>query len=69
MCGCCHRWIIEHHFHHRPKHIHHMHPLWPIMGVEEEIKVLEEYKGALERELEKVKRRLETLRGWVEKRE
>ncbi|MEM1587272.1 MAG: DUF5320 domain-containing protein [Candidatus Bathyarchaeia archaeon] len=39
------------------------------MGVEEEIKVLEEYKGALERELEKVKRRLETLRGWVEKRE
>ncbi|MEM2196994.1 MAG: DUF5320 domain-containing protein [Sulfolobales archaeon] len=59
---------MEHHFHHRPKHIHRMHLLWPIIEIEEEIKMLEEYKETLERELEKVKRRLETLRGRVEKR-
>lgn len=67
MCGCCHHWMLEHQFHHKP-HIHHMRLLWPIIEVEEEIKMLEEYKETLERELEKVKRRLETLRGRLDKR-
>jgi len=35
---------------------------WQIMDVEEEIKMLEEYKEALTRSLEKVNKRLEALK-------
>ena len=35
---------------------------WPTMDVEEEIKMLEEYKEALTKELEKINKRLEALK-------
>jgi prefoldin subunit 5 len=35
---------------------------WPMMDVEEEIKMLEEYKEALTKELEKINKRLEALK-------
>lgn len=39
--------------------MHHAGVPWPIMDVEEEIKMLEEYKEALTKKLEKVNKRLE----------
>jgi prefoldin subunit 5 len=35
---------------------------FPLMDVEEEIKMLEEYKEALTKRLEKINKRLETLK-------
>ena len=41
----------------------HRHGFWPSMlTVEEEVKELEEYREALEKELEKVRKRLEALK-------
>jgi citrate lyase synthetase len=40
----------------------HMGFSWPIMDVEEEIKMLEEYREALTKQLEKVNKRLEALK-------
>lgn len=54
MCGnsCCH-----------PTHERrHADFPWPLMDVEEEIKMLEEYKEALTKRLEKVNKRLEALK-------
>ncbi|MGB9854069.1 MAG: DUF5320 domain-containing protein [Candidatus Bathyarchaeales archaeon] len=54
MCGngCCHS---EHERHHADLS-------WPLMEVEEEIKMLEEYREALTKRLEKVNKRLEALK-------
>jgi hypothetical protein len=52
-----------HHPHHEHRHEHE--PMifpWPMMDVEEEIKMLEEYKESLTKELEKINKRLETLK-------
>jgi hypothetical protein len=52
-----------HHLHH--EHWHERRPMgfpWPIMDVEEEIKMLEEYKEALTKRLEKINKRLEALK-------
>jgi hypothetical protein len=57
MCGNCHCY--------HGSEGHHMHSMgftWPIMDVEEEIKMLEEYKEALTKRLEKVNKRLEALK-------
>ncbi|MEM3770685.1 MAG: DUF5320 domain-containing protein [Candidatus Bathyarchaeia archaeon] len=63
MCRCCCCCIMEgHHHHHEHKHMHHAGFPWPIMDVEEEIKMLEEYKEALAKRLEKVNKRLEVLK-------
>jgi hypothetical protein len=35
---------------------------WSIMDIEEEVKMLEEYKEALTKELEKINKRLESLK-------
>jgi len=48
--------------HHEHKYEHHMGLPFPLMDVEEEIKMLEEYKEALTKRLEKVNKRLETLK-------
>ena len=41
----------------------HRHGFWPsTLTVEEEVKELEEYREALEKELEKVRKRLEALK-------
>jgi hypothetical protein len=48
--------------HHEHKHGHHMGLPFPLMDVEEEIKMLEEYKEALTKRLEKVNKRLEALK-------
>jgi len=37
---------------------------WPMMDVEEEIRVLEEYREALTKELEKINKRLEALKRY-----
>jgi len=51
-----------HHEHrHEHKHMRMSFP-WPMMDVEEEIKMLEEYKEALTKELENINERLETLK-------
>jgi hypothetical protein len=52
---------------HHPHHEHGHEPWhigfpWSIMDVEEEIKMLEEYKEALTKKLEKVNKRLEALK-------
>jgi len=48
---------------HRHEHRHmRMGFPWPTMDVEEEIKMLEEYKEALTKELEKINKRLEALK-------
>ncbi len=51
-----------HHHHHKRKHMRHAGFPWLIMEVEEEIKMLEEYKEALTKRLEKVNKRLEALK-------
>ena len=58
MCRncCCHEPETHH------KYAHHMDFLFPFMDVEEEIKMLEEYKETLTRQLEKVNKRLEALK-------
>ena len=64
MCRCCYE-TEGHHAHHEHRHEHkHMRMgfQWPIIDVEEEIKMLEEYKEALTKELEKINRRLEALK-------
>jgi len=62
MCRCC-CGMERHHPHHEHRHEHmHMSFPWPIMDVEEEIKMLEEYKEALTKELEKINKRLEALK-------
>ena len=62
MCGengcCC--GPRHHHGHHEPR-MGMGYPL-PLMDVEEEVKMLEEYKGALTKQLEKVNKRLEALK-------
>jgi len=57
MCGNC-------HCHHKSEehNMHHMGFPWPIMDVKEEIKMLEEYREALTKQLEKVNKRLEALK-------
>jgi citrate lyase synthetase len=57
MCGNC-------HCHHESEehNMRHMGFSWPIMDVEEEIKMLEEYREALTKQLEKVNKRLEALK-------
>jgi hypothetical protein len=55
MCGCFGR---EHRFY--PLHCHGFWP--PLISVEEEIRELEEYREALEKELDKVKKRLDALK-------
>lgn len=50
----------HHHYEHR--HEHRMCSPLPIMDLEEEIKMLEEYKEKLTRKLEKVNKRLEILK-------
>jgi len=35
---------------------------WPLMSVEDEVKELEEYKEALEKQLEKINKRLQALK-------
>ncbi|MGB9714584.1 MAG: DUF5320 domain-containing protein [Candidatus Bathyarchaeales archaeon] len=61
MCGncCCHE-SETHHEHHRREH--YMDLPFPLMDVEEEIKMLEEYRETLTRQLEKVNKRLEALK-------
>ncbi|MEM3729043.1 MAG: hypothetical protein QXF75_07620 [Candidatus Bathyarchaeia archaeon] len=49
MCRCCCCCWMEGHHHHGHKPMHHGGMPWPIMDVEEEIKMLEEYKEALKR--------------------
>jgi hypothetical protein len=62
MCRCC-CGAERHHPHHEHRHEH-----WPmgfpqpIVDVEEEIKMLEEYKEALTKRLEMVNRQLEALK-------
>ena len=61
MCRCCCCGMEGHHLYHE----HRCGPMrfpWQIMDVEEEIKMLEEYKEALTRSLEKVNKRLEALK-------
>ena len=62
MCGengcCCSS--RHYHGHHEPR-MGMGYPL-PLMDVEEEVKMLEEYKGALTKQLEKVNKRLEALK-------
>ena len=60
MCGCCCNYGME--GHHEHKHEHHMGLPFPLMDVEEEIKMLEEYREALTKRLEKVNKRLEALK-------
>jgi len=63
MCRCCCEMEGHNHHHmHEHKHIHHAGFPWPIMDVEEEIKMLEECKEALTKRLEKVNKRLEALK-------
>jgi len=53
LCGaycCCCRPRTHHH------HAHHKVFPWPLMDVKEEIKMLEEYKEALTKRLEKIKK-------------
>ena len=57
MCGNCHCYYVSEGY-----HMHSMGFPWPIMDVEEEIKMLEEYKEALTKRLEKVNKRLEALK-------
>lgn len=61
MCGdcCCsgHEWHPAHH-----RREHHMSFPPPLMDIEDEIKMLEEYKEALTKRLEKVNKRLEALK-------
>jgi len=47
-----------------PPHFHHFCP--SVSTVEEEVRELEEYREALERELEKTRQRLKALSGAVE---
>ena len=56
-CGCG---TSRHHWHHEPW-MGMAFPL-PLMDVEEEVKMLEEYKEALTKRLEKVNKRLEALK-------
>ena len=58
MCRCC-CGMGEHHPHH--EHMRMGFP-WPTMDIEEEIKMLEEYREALTKELEKINKRLEALK-------
>ena len=63
MCGylcCC--GMERYHSPSEHKHVHHIDFPWPIMDLEEEIKMLEEYKEALTKRLEKVNKRLEALK-------
>ncbi|MGQ9538597.1 MAG: DUF5320 domain-containing protein [Candidatus Bathycorpusculaceae bacterium] len=58
---CC--GMERHYPHHKHRHEHwSMGFPWPIMDVEEEIKMLEEYREALTKRLEKVNKRLEALK-------
>ncbi|MEM2104289.1 MAG: DUF5320 domain-containing protein [Candidatus Bathyarchaeia archaeon] len=50
-----------HHHRHKHERVHHGFP-WLIMDVEEEIRMLEEYREALTKRLEKVNKRLEALK-------
>jgi len=58
MCRCCCK--LERHHHH--EHEHHMGFPWPIMSIEEKIKMLEEYREALTKRIEKINKRLEALK-------
>jgi len=64
MCRCCCEMERHHTYHeHRHEHKHmRMSFQWSIMDVEEEIKMLEEYKEALTKELEKINKRLAALK-------
>lgn len=59
MCGDC--YCHGHEKHHR-RMCHTLFPM-PLMDIEEEVKLLEEYKEALTRQLEKVNKRLEALKS------
>ena len=63
MCRCCCE-TERHHPHYEHRHEHW--PMgffpWPMMGADEEIKTLEEYKDALTKRLEKVNEQLEALK-------
>jgi len=61
MCdeNCCCE-VGGHHGHHGPR-MDRGYP-FPLMDVEEEVKMLEEYKEALSKRLEKVNKRLEALK-------
>jgi len=62
MCRCCCETEGRHtHHEHRHEHEPMIFP-WSMMDVEEEIKMLEEYKESLTKELEKINKRLETLK-------
>ncbi len=65
MCRCCCGCggMERHHTHHEHKRMHYMGLPFPLIDVEEEIKMLEEYKEALTKRLEKVNERLETLKA------
>jgi len=56
-CGCG---TSRHHWHHGPR-MDMAFPL-PLMDVEEEVKMLAEYKEALTKRLEKVNKRIEALK-------
>jgi prefoldin subunit 5 len=60
MCegGCCCCGPRRHHGHHGMGMGYHL----PLMDVDEEIKMLEEYKEALAKRLEKVNKRIEALK-------
>jgi hypothetical protein len=60
-CCCCETERLHPHHEHRDEYCLMGFP-WPIMDVEEEIKMLEEYRQALTKRLEKVNERLEALK-------
>jgi tetrahydromethanopterin S-methyltransferase subunit B len=60
MCRCC--CGVEGYHPYREHKCGHTYFPWQIMDVEEEIKMLEEYREALTRSLEKVNKRLEALK-------
>ena len=62
-CGCsCGCTCGTHHHHGHHGHGMGMEPPVPLMDVDEEIKMLEEYRDALNTHLEKVNKRLEGLK-------
>ena len=63
MCRCCCCEMEKHHPHYKHKcEYWSMGFPWSIMDIEEEVKMLEEYKEALTKELEKINKRLESLK-------
>jgi len=63
-CGCCGNHRHHHHWHHEPGMGMEMgmeSPV-PLTDVEEEIRMLEEYKDALTEQLERVNKRLDGLK-------